>query len=151
MTSLGKSTEIHHNSGVLAFCANYVRAATLQKCGSEIFSVFLCQRCREIFGEIFRVTFSRTSKNGVKNGKFHTNFTLLWRSAEMCRRCPTYQLHLPPKTRFGDPKSPLHENARKIGKFRASSIKDYFAMPRKTPIQGIPGSSFWGSRTGILG
>ena len=33
----------------------------------------------------------------------------------MCHRCPTYQLHLPPKTRFGDPKNPLLGNA---GKFR---------------------------------
>ena len=60
----------------------------------KFFSVFLCQRCREIWreilGDIFRATFSRVwvcdgkfhVKNGVKNGKFHANFTLPGRSAE---------------------------------------------------------------------
>ena len=31
---------------------NDLRAATLQKCGVKIFSVFLWQRCREIWREI---------------------------------------------------------------------------------------------------
>ena len=31
----------------------FLRAAALQKCGSEIFSVFLCQRCRGIWREIW--------------------------------------------------------------------------------------------------
>ena len=49
------------------------RAAALQKCGSENFlSVFLCQRCHEIWREIFRATFSRV---WVCDGKFHQNFT----------------------------------------------------------------------------
>ena len=64
----------------------------------KIFSVFLCQRCREIRREIL-VKFSVLRfpgfgcanrkispkfhvENGVKNGKFHANFTLLGRSAE---------------------------------------------------------------------
>ena len=50
-----------------------IRAATLQKCGSENFLRFsLCQRCREIWREIFRATFSRVS---VCDGKIHQNFT----------------------------------------------------------------------------
>ena len=63
----------------------------------KIFSVFLCQRCREIWREIL-VKFSALRfpglgmrrkispkfhvKDGVKNGKFHANFTLPGRSAE---------------------------------------------------------------------
>ena len=38
----------------------------------NFFSVFLCQRCREIWREIFRATFSRV---WVCDGKFHQNFT----------------------------------------------------------------------------
>ena len=55
------------------------------------FSVFLCQRCREIWREILvkfslldfpgfgcpRESFAKIhAKNGVKNGKFHVNLTL---------------------------------------------------------------------------
>ena len=63
----------------------------------KIFSVFLCQRCREIWREIL-VKFSALRfpgfgcateispkchvKNGVENGKFHANFTLLGRNAD---------------------------------------------------------------------
>ena len=38
----------------------------------KIFSVFLCQRCREIWREIFCAKFSRV---WVCDGKFHQNFT----------------------------------------------------------------------------
>ena len=67
----------------------------------KFFSVFLCQRCREIWREIFRAAFSRvwvcdgkfhqnfTSNVGVKNGKFHANFTLPGRSAEKSRKKKT--------------------------------------------------------------
>ena len=66
----------------------------------KFFSVFLCRRCREIWREIlvkFSVlrfpgfgcateNFTKMSRQkrggGVKNGKFHANFTLLGRSAE---------------------------------------------------------------------
>ena len=66
----------------------------------------------------------------------------------MDHRCPTYQLHLPPKTRRGDPKSPLQRNA---GKFREIQgfLLNNIEMPRKRPIQGTPGVSFWGSQIGI--
>ena len=42
----------------------------------KIFSVFLCQRCREVWGEIL-VKFSvlRFPGFGVCDGKFHQNFT----------------------------------------------------------------------------
>ena len=77
---------------------------TLQKCGVKIFSVFLCQRCREIFawnfGEIVRVPRfpgfgcpkrkiprkAKRQKNGVTNGKFHTNFTQLGGGADHMSR-----------------------------------------------------------------
>ena len=67
----------------------------------KFFSVFLCQRCREIWHEIWREILGKFSvlrfqgldvrvkispkfhfKNGMKNGKFHANFTLLGRSAD---------------------------------------------------------------------
>ena len=65
----------------------------------KIFSVFLCQRCRELWREIL-VKFSVLHfpgfgcarenftpefhvRNGVKNGKFHANSTLLGRSADV--------------------------------------------------------------------
>ena len=54
----------------------FVRAATLQKCGSEKFLRFSLPKVswnwREILGEIFRATFSRV---WVCEGKFHQNFT----------------------------------------------------------------------------
>ena len=71
-----------------------IRAATLQKCGSEIFSVFLCQRCLVKFGVKFLVKFSvlrfpgfgcateNFSKNFTSKTKKKGNFTLLGRSAE---------------------------------------------------------------------
>ena len=67
----------------------------------NFFSVVLCQRCREFFlgGVRFGVRFSVLRfpgfgcareispkfhvKNGVKNRKFHANFTLLGRSADL--------------------------------------------------------------------
>ena len=64
----------------------------------KVFSVFLCQRCREIWREIWvkfpryvfqglgaRGTISQKfhAKNAVKSGKFHANFTLLGHSAEV--------------------------------------------------------------------
>ena len=85
-----------------------LRAATLQKCESDFFSVFLCQRCREIWREIFWWNFPRYVfqglgvrgkispkfhvKNGVKNGQFHANFTLLGRSADKPTRICTAPL-----------------------------------------------------------
>ena len=55
---------------------SYVRAATVQKCGSEIFSVFLCQRCREIWREIL-VKFSVLRFPGF--GRARENFTKISR------------------------------------------------------------------------
>ena len=38
-------------------------------------------------------------------------------SSAMARRCPTYQLHLPPEMRFGNPKSHFHQSPPKgVGK-----------------------------------
>ena len=73
-----------------------------------------------------------------------------YRTSDIIHRCPAYQIHLPPKTRFGDPKNPLQANA---GKFREIQgfLSNNIEMPRKRPIQGIPGNSFWGSQTGIFG
>ena len=70
-----------------------IRAATLQKSGVRFVSVFLCQRCREIWREIL-VNFSACyvfprcgcpnrkfhkkkchAENGVKDGKCHANFS----------------------------------------------------------------------------
>ena len=64
----------------------------------KFLSIFLCQRCREIWREILekfsvlrfpgfgcaRENFTKISrqKRCEKNGKFHANFTLLGRSAE---------------------------------------------------------------------
>ena len=66
----------------------------------KIFSVFLCQNCREIWREILvkfsalrfpgfgcaTENFTKISrqKRCEKNGKFHANFTLLGRSADLC-------------------------------------------------------------------
>ena len=89
---------------------------------------------------------------GPENLKSRTSRPVTWRcwTNAIFHRCPTYQLHLPPKTRFGDPKSPLQGNA---GKFREIQVflSQHIAMPRKRPIQGIPGNSFWGFEMGILG
>ena len=52
------------------------RAATLQKCGSKFFSVFLCQRCREIWREIL-VKFSVLRFPGF--GCARENFTKISR------------------------------------------------------------------------
>ena len=67
----------------------------------NFFAVFLCQRCREIWREIlvnfscyvfqglgvrWKISPKFHVKNGVKNGKFHANFTLLGRSAETVGR-----------------------------------------------------------------
>ena len=77
----------------------------------KYFSVFLCQRCREIWREKFRWDFAcyvfqalgvrrKLSpkchvKNGAKNGKFHANFTC-WGAAlrrwEMFQRRPALQM-----------------------------------------------------------
>ena len=81
-----------------SFLPNFVRAATLQKRGSENFLRFSLPKVSWNlawnFGEIFRATFSRvwvcdgkfhqnfTSKTVRKNGKFHANFTLPGRGAE---------------------------------------------------------------------
>ena len=75
----------------------FSQSRTLQKCEVNFFSVFLCQRCREIWREIFRVLRfpgfeyrKHHAKNGVKNGKFHANFTLLERGADIfhvLKRC----------------------------------------------------------------
>ena len=61
------------------------RAATLQKCGSEIFLRFSLPKVSWNlawnFGEIFRATFSRV---WVSDGKFHQNFTAktVWRTED---------------------------------------------------------------------
>ena len=55
---------------------------------------------------------------------------------------PRYQLHLPPKTRFGDPQKPSPRKARKISGNSGFPIKDY-GIAKKRPIQGIPRNSFW--------
>ena len=55
----------------------FIRAATLQKCGVICFSVFLCQRCREIWREI-SVKFSACyvfQGLGVRSGIFHQKLT----------------------------------------------------------------------------
>ena len=55
----------------------------------KFFSVFLCQRCREIWREIlvnfFRATFSRV---WVCDGKFHQNFTskTVWKKQKISRK-----------------------------------------------------------------
>ena len=58
------------------FWPMFLRAATLQKCGSEIFLRFSLPKVSWNlawnFGEIFRATFSRV---WVCDGKFHQNFT----------------------------------------------------------------------------
>ena len=43
---------LSHSKGVETLFSHIIRAATLQKCGSESFLRFLCQRCREIWREI---------------------------------------------------------------------------------------------------
>ena len=75
-------------------CGHFSEQLPCRSAEVKFFSVFLCQRCREIWREIFRATFSRvwvcdgkfhqnfTSKTVMKNGKFHANFTLLGRSAD---------------------------------------------------------------------
>ena len=59
----------------------WLRIATLQKCGVKFFSVFLCRRWREICSENFAKISKRDVfpgfKNGVNNGILHANFTLL--------------------------------------------------------------------------
>ena len=75
-----------------------VRAATLKKCGVKFFSVFSAMGVLRLgvkFGEIFRVlrlpgfrcpnrkiSPKYHAKNGVINGKFDANFTLLGRGAD---------------------------------------------------------------------
>ena len=89
-----KNYHLSRHYGVNSFSI-FFRAATLQKCGVKIFSVFVCQRCREIWREIFRmlrfpgfeclkrkISPKRHAKNGVNNRQFHINFTLLGRGAE---------------------------------------------------------------------
>ena len=78
------------------FKISSVRAATR----ANFFSVFLCQRCgdiwREIFGAIFcvlrfpgfgcpnrKISPTFHPKNGVKNGKFHAKFTLRGHGADL--------------------------------------------------------------------
>ena len=78
-----------------------IRAATLQKCGVEFFSVFLCQIWRELSREIFRVVrfpgfgcLKRIispkfhAKKRCENGTFYASFTLLGRGADEYQ--PTY-------------------------------------------------------------
>ena len=75
-----------------------ISAATLQKCGVKSFFVFLCQSLKVSWncGDIFRMvcfpgfgcpnrnmSLKFHAKNRAKNGKFHTNFTLLGRGAEL--------------------------------------------------------------------
>ena len=74
------------------FSAVFSRAATLQKCGVKFFSVFLCQKCHEIWHEILvkfsvlhfpgfgcpRENFTKfQAKNGVKTENF-TQISLCW-------------------------------------------------------------------------
>ena len=67
----------------------------------------------------------------------------------IAHRCPTYQLHLPPKTRFGNPKTPFQGNAgkfREIQGFRLNNI----GIPKKGRSRefreihsGDPKRAFW--------
>ena len=86
----------------------------------------------------------------IANWTGRTNQMLFNFTRGISHRSPTYQLHLSPKTRFGDPKNPLQGNAgnfREIQGFLLNNIE----IPRERPIQGSPGNAFWGSQTGILG
>ena len=62
------------------------------------------------------------------------------------QRCPTYQLHFPPKRCKWGSQNPKSGWA---GKFRKSQVSVEF--PQKPSVCVIPGSSFWGPHFGILG
>ena len=88
--------------------------------------------------------------NSMAQNKHSVIQIVLWGLKWLHHRCPTYQLHLPPKTRFGDPKNHLQGDAGKFREIQGFLFKN-IGMPRKRLIQGIPGNSFWGSQQGILG
>ena len=81
-----------------AICANR-QSSYPAEVRSEFFSVFLCQRCREIWREMLveiirvlrfpgfgclkrKISLQFHATNSVKNGKCRTNFTLLGRGAD---------------------------------------------------------------------
>ena len=68
-----------------------IRAATLQKCGAEVifFSVFLCQRCREIWREIFFATVLRFPGFGCAR----ENFTNMSRQKQCAKRKISGKFH----------------------------------------------------------
>ena len=49
------------------------------------------------------------------------------------------------------PQKPSPGKCQKIPGNSGLPVKQCRERPRERPIQGIPGNSFWGSRTGILG
>ena len=64
-------------------------------------------------------------------------------------RCPTYQLHLPRKRRFGDPKSPLQGNACEIRGNSGLPVKEFSHAEKKADpgnsgkfILGLPNRHF---------
>ena len=65
----GKGCGVAKRGFEKAFCQSSCPAEVR----SEFFSVFLCQRCREIWREIFRVT--RFPGFGCLKRKFHQSFT----------------------------------------------------------------------------
>ena len=74
---------------------------------------------------------------------------VLGRDPYSIHRCPTYQLHLPPKARFGNPKSPFHGNAGKCREKQGFLLKN-IGMPRKGRSRefreihsGDPERAFW--------
>ena len=56
----------------------------------------------------------------------------------MIQRCPTYQLHFPPKRWKWGPQNPK-SGPGNSGKFRVSA-----EFPQKPLVRVIPGNSFWG-------
>ena len=94
-TEKGPNPQTRGGRGEATLDTNISEQLPCRSAEVKIFSVFLCQRCREIWHEIIiLVKFSvlrfpgfgcareKFTKIRVKNGKFHPNFTLLRRSAE---------------------------------------------------------------------
>ena len=62
--------------------------------------------------------------------------------------CPTYQLHLPLKTRFMNLKDLSRDTLENSD---SGFLFKNIGVPTRRPTQGMPGKSFWGSQWGILG
>ena len=100
--------------------------------------------------------FSRTHYNRgfnrapTKGNQLHTSnpHTL----SEDTYRSPLPNISTPssPENAIWGPQNPLRGNAGKFWEIQGFLL-NHIEMPRKRPIQGNPGNSFWGSRTGILG